>query len=119
MWKVIGSILAVTIIVLFISFNIENKSDISFIVYTIYEIPVYLTIFISLLIGVLAMLPFALGFRGKKKKVKSVESLEQEINSTFDKKFSDTQNTKKKKKRSKKKDDISDLDIGPTEPLEK
>ncbi len=115
MWKIIGAILCVTLIVLFISFNIDHVSHISFIVYTIEDIPVYLTIFISLLIGALAMLPVALGHRSRKKRTKDVEMIEQEINSTFEKKFADKAGDKKKKKRGKKKQEEPGSEIPPAD----
>ncbi len=111
MWKIIGSVAAVTLLVLFISFNIDNVSDISFVFFTVERIPVYVTIFISLLIGVLIMLPFALGYR-RKKKPASIEHLEQEINTTFDEKFA-KENGKKKKKKKRKNDTVPDIDAAP------
>ncbi len=102
MWKVIGAIIAVTIIVLFISFNIDHTSNISFIFFTLEQIPVYLTIFFSLLIGAFAMLPFAVGYRRKKKRLNHIEQIEQEINTNFEEKFSGTESKKKRGKKQKK-----------------
>ncbi len=116
MWKLIVAIIVLILIILFISFNIENVSDISFIFYTAENIPVYLTIFFSLLVGALAMLPVALGYRGKKKKEKSIAIMEQEINSSFDKQFA--QDGKKGKKRKKKSKKDPDIDIAPTQPTD-
>ena len=116
MWKIIGAIVVLTLIILFISFNIENVSDISFIFFTAVNIPVYLTIFFSLLIGALAMLPFALGYRRKKKKDQSIAALEKEINSSFDKQFANNDKKGKKKKKAEKKN--SDIDISPAQPTD-
>jgi|GEM_PF-4433656 len=111
MIKIIVSIAVVVLIILFITFNIDNTSDISFIFFTVENIPVYLTIFFSLLLGALAMIPFSLGYRKKKKKPSSIENLEQEINTSFEEKFSDSAKGKKKKRGKKGEKAASGLDI--------
>jgi len=114
-WKTIGYILAALIVILFIAFNLSNTSDISFIFFSVQEVPVFFTVFISIIIGCLAMLPVTLSQRRKKKK------REKEDDISFDEllKTHDTTVEKPKKKRNKKKDkygeseDVSDIDTRP------
>jgi len=54
-WKITGYILLLTIIVLFITLNISHTSDISFIFFTAENVPVYVAVFISMLLGCLIM----------------------------------------------------------------
>jgi uncharacterized integral membrane protein len=117
-WKTIGYIIAAVIAILFIAFNLQNTSDISFIFFTVRDVPVFFTVFLSIIIGCLIMLPVALhmGSSGKKKKSDEDEiSLEKLLETDEGAQAGDT---KKKKKKKRKKDDIfgeaediSDLDI--------
>jgi uncharacterized integral membrane protein len=54
-------------VLLFIIFNLKNKSDISFGFAAIKDIPVFLTVFVSFILGMLCTLPFVLGLGGRKK----------------------------------------------------
>lgn len=66
-WRLILFIFVFALLVVFISFNLENKCDLSFGFKTFTDVPVYLTIFISFVVGFFCTLPFII-FAGIKRK---------------------------------------------------
>ena len=68
-WRLIKFIVIFVIFLLFIMFNIENKSDINFFFnrLVIYDVPVYLTAFLSFIFGMLFAIPFILVIKHPKK----------------------------------------------------
>lgn len=54
----------------FIGFNLDNTCDISFGFTKITDIPVYLPLFASFVLGMLASVPFLVSFTVRKKKVR-------------------------------------------------
>jgi uncharacterized integral membrane protein len=62
-WRLIGFILLAAVFLGFIGFNLENSSDISLGFYTFSQVPVYLTAFASLVLGMILALPLAIAFR--------------------------------------------------------
>ena len=66
-WRLIRLIIVFLILLLFIVFNLENKSNISFGVFVIKDAPVFLTVFFSLIIGMLCAILFTQGFKKGKK----------------------------------------------------
>ena len=68
MGRLIVFILICGFFLVFIVFNLEHKSDISFGFKTFKDIPVFLTCFSSFLLGMLFAVPFVLSFgKGRKK----------------------------------------------------
>lgn len=65
-WRLIAFLIVLTIVVLFAGFNISNVSDISFGFYTLTKVPVFLSLFISFLLGTFLVLPFAFKKRNAK-----------------------------------------------------
>jgi uncharacterized integral membrane protein len=57
-WRLIVFILIFIILLAFITFNLENKCDISFGFAKIAQAPVFLTVFMSFILGFLSTLPF-------------------------------------------------------------
>jgi uncharacterized integral membrane protein len=114
-WKTIGYIIIAVIAILFIAFNLQNTTDISFIFFTVRDVPVFFTVFLSIIIGCLIMLPAALrtGSSGRKKRTDEDEIPLEKLLETDQ----PTTTSKKKRKRKKKDDifgeaeDVSDLDI--------
>jgi len=110
-WKITGYILLLTLIVLFITLNISNTSDISFIVFTVESVPVYVTVFISMLLGCLIM-GFVWIITARKKRKRAGFSMTESGNSIdekFEQKFgsqapptSEETDTGSRKKRSRK-----------------
>ena len=68
MWRLIVFILICALFLIFIVFNQENKSDISFGFKTYKDIPVFITSFSSFLVGMLFAAFFALSLGRKHKK---------------------------------------------------
>ena len=74
MKRLIVIIIIFALFIAFIVFNLENKSDVSFGLKTFEQIPVFLTVFCSFVLGMLFALPFTIsfdikrwGFKGKNK----------------------------------------------------
>lgn len=112
-WKTIVYIILAVFLVFFIVVNLQNTSNISFIFFTIHDVPVFLTVFVSILLGSLLMLPLFIK-NSKKRKNNSQISIDEE----FDAKFLNETEKNVKAKRKKKKDkntlpveSIEDLDI--------
>jgi uncharacterized integral membrane protein len=57
-WRLIVFILIFIVLLAFITFNLENKCDISFGFAKIAQAPVFLTVFMSFILGFLSTLPF-------------------------------------------------------------
>ena len=72
-WRLIQFLIIFVFLLLFVVFNLSNKSDISFGFTVIKDAPVFLTIFASFLLGMFCTLPFVLrtGSRKKNKEKKS------------------------------------------------
>ncbi|AFG37672.1 lipopolysaccharide assembly protein LapA domain-containing protein [Spirochaeta africana] len=66
-WRLILFILLLVLIMFFVGYNLDNRSDISVVFYTFQDVPVFFAMFGSFLVGVIIMLPFALGSPFKKK----------------------------------------------------
>jgi uncharacterized integral membrane protein len=58
-WKLIVLLALAVVLALFIGFNLNNKCEISFVFGQVQAVPVYLTILISFVAGLVAALPFA------------------------------------------------------------
>ena len=67
-WRLIGFILTLTIVTVFIGFNLGNACDVSFGFARISQVPVYLTVFASFAAGMIAVLPYAFMRSSRKKK---------------------------------------------------
>ena len=70
MRRLIGFIVLFTIFLIFIVINLENKADISFGFFTAKEVPVYLSVFLSFIAGMVIALIIAY-FRKSKPKSSS------------------------------------------------
>ncbi len=125
-WKAILIIIILTLAILFIAFNVEHYSDISFIFFTVSSVPVYLTIFISMLIGAFLTLPLLFKQGRRRKNRETAEEEGHDIDASFNEAVgtvSGKQQSSRRKKRVKKsrksKDDdltsmienVSDIDI--------
>ena len=58
-WKLLAFILAITIVLVFIGFNLENRCDVSLAFYTFSDVPVVITILASFLLGLLMAFPLS------------------------------------------------------------
>jgi uncharacterized integral membrane protein len=67
-WKFVTVLVIVGIVLLFVAFNVNNTSDISFGFYKAEEVPIFLSLFIAFFLGFLVTLPFALSSSSRKTK---------------------------------------------------
>ena len=65
-WRLIIFVIILTIFMVFIGFNLENKCDISFGFAKFVEVPVFITIFASFILGLLCALPLVLHIKRRK-----------------------------------------------------
>jgi len=75
MWRLLAFILICVAFLVFMVFNLDNTSEISFGLITFDRIPIFLTAFSSFVLGMLFAVPFVLSF-GKKPKKSSKEPAE-------------------------------------------
>ena len=73
-WKLILFILSVTLVTIFIGFNLENACNVSFGFYTFPNVPIFMSILLAFAAGVFIMLPFTFGHR-KKDKISSPKKI--------------------------------------------
>jgi len=79
--KLVATICILLICTVFTGFNLDNKCDINFIFKTAHQVPVFVTIMISFVAGVLLMVPFTIGKRRPPKKgPKNENSVDSESN---------------------------------------
>ena len=64
-WRLIIFIVVFAIFLVFITFNLENKCDISFGFASIKEVPVFVTVFTSFALGLLCALPLVMHVKKK------------------------------------------------------
>lgn len=74
MFTLLAAVAASIVLLVFIGFNLENKSDISFGFTVIHDIPVFLTILASFSAGLLSAIPLFLIRRKKKHEIKKALS---------------------------------------------
>jgi len=65
-WRLIIFIAVFTVFLVFISFNLENKCDISFGFAKLTEVPVFITIFTSFILGLLCSLPLIMHIKKRR-----------------------------------------------------
>jgi len=65
--RLIQIIIIFAIFLLFIIFNLEKKCDISFGFTVIHDVPVFLTVFCSIVFGMISTLPFIFGQQLRRK----------------------------------------------------
>jgi len=66
MARLIGFIFVFAVFLVFIVFNLNNKCDISFLGWTVAEVPVFITAFASFFLGMVSAFPFLLLWRRKR-----------------------------------------------------
>ncbi|MCL2245222.1 MAG: hypothetical protein FWC03_12280 [Treponema sp.] len=64
-WRLIIFIAIFGVFLVFITFNLENKCDISFGIFSINEVPVFVTVFASFAMGLLCALPLVMHIKKK------------------------------------------------------
>jgi uncharacterized integral membrane protein len=66
-WRLIAVIVIFAVFLAFVTFNLDNKCDVNFGVAKVSDVPVFLTIFISFILGLFFALPIGLTIRKKRK----------------------------------------------------
>jgi len=74
-WRLIIMIIVVAVFLVFITFNLDNKCEINFFGAKIPEVPVFITIFISFVIGLLSSIPLVFLILRKYKKKHHQENI--------------------------------------------
>jgi len=115
-WKAILIIIILTLAILFIAFNVEHYADISFIFFTVPSVPVYLTIFISMLIGAFLTLPLLFTQAKRRRNRQATEGEEHDIDASFNEavaavpgKQKSSRRNRTKKSRKRKDEDLSSM----------
>jgi len=67
--KLIGTIILLILVTIFAGVNLDNKCDITFVLYTLKDVPVFMTVIISFAIGAVLMIPFTFGKKKSTKKL--------------------------------------------------
>jgi uncharacterized integral membrane protein len=70
-WKLLAFIIAMTLVLVFIGFNLENRCDVSVAFHTFTEVPVVITILSSFLLGLLMAFPLSFARKSAKHPVKT------------------------------------------------
>ncbi|MDR1505866.1 MAG: hypothetical protein LBI67_02065 [Treponema sp.] len=70
-WRLIGLILILAVLLAFIAVNLEHTCDISFGFASVADVPVYVTVFASFVLGMLMSVPFLVSFALRKKPPKA------------------------------------------------
>ena len=66
-WRLIFFVIVVVLATIFVGFNLGNACDVSLIFHDFKNVPVFITIIVSFLLGIIVMLPFAFGKKNRKK----------------------------------------------------
>ena len=74
-WRLIIFIVISAIFLVFISFNLENRCDINFGFTKLSEVPVFITIFTSFILGLLCALPLMLHIKMRSEALKKEKKL--------------------------------------------
>ena len=78
-WRLILFIAVFVVFLVFITFNLDNRCDISFGFKSFENVPVFLTVFSSFVAGLVCSLPFALWATGRKRRQKTQKDKMEEI----------------------------------------
>lgn len=71
-WKLIFFIICIVLVTIFVGFNLDNRCNVSFVFFTLEQVPIFLSLTVAFVLGVMAALPFA--FVKKKKNKTTNES---------------------------------------------
>lgn len=68
-WKLIGLVLLLVLVATFATLNLSNRTDISLGVHVFRDVPIFLSLLVAFLAGLLVMLPFTIGRRERQRPV--------------------------------------------------
>lgn len=64
-WKLISFLLTLIVAALFIGFNLENRCDVSFIFHVFKDVPIFVSLLFSYVVGAITVIPFFWVYRKK------------------------------------------------------
>jgi uncharacterized integral membrane protein len=64
-WRMIGLVLLLVLVAAFATLNLSNRTDISLGLHVFREVPIFLSLLVAFLAGILVMVPFTVG-RGRR-----------------------------------------------------
>lgn len=67
-WKLFFFLLALTTAALFIGVNLDNRCDVSVLVHTFRDVPVFVSLLFAYVAGALSVIPFLFGFLRSRRK---------------------------------------------------
>ncbi|MCL2210001.1 MAG: hypothetical protein FWC19_07810 [Treponema sp.] len=73
-YRLIITIIIFAVFLVFITFNLDNRCDIKFGFYTFNDVPVFITVFISFILGLFCTLPLAIHAIKKHRKHKNISA---------------------------------------------
>ena len=82
-WRFIIIILIFSIFLVFITFNLDYRCDVSIGFYKFYDVPVFLTVFASFTLGLICTLPVVFHYKNKYKKLLVKENKHKKIPGIF------------------------------------
>jgi uncharacterized integral membrane protein len=77
MMGLITTIIIVIVIAFFMGFNLDNRCNVNLLFHTFRNVPVFITILISFVAGIIVALPFSFG-RGNKRVAKKIAKIKAE-----------------------------------------
>lgn len=95
--RLLGTILSLVVLAFFVGFNLDNKCNVNVLVHTFQNVPVFITIIISFVVGVLFTMPFAFSYKSQKKKEaknNQIQVVDKKTKKLFSKKDSKTSEKK-------------------------
>jgi hypothetical protein len=81
-WRLVSFIVIFGVFIAFIGFNLENKCDINVGFHVFRSVPVFLTVFLSFLLGILSATPVIIGIRAKRRAKKAAGLAESAVRQT-------------------------------------
>jgi uncharacterized integral membrane protein len=78
-WRLIGLIAILAVLLAFIGVNLDNSCSISFGLARIENVPVYLTVFVSFVLGMLVSVPFLISFTRKQQGPRTPKRIKPDI----------------------------------------
>ena len=79
-WRLIVFLISLLVLLVFAGFNMNNASDISFGFYELENVPIFVSLLFSFILGVLFAIPFAFFGRKSGAKAKTKETREENNN---------------------------------------
>lgn len=60
-WKLVVFLISLVLAAFFIGFNLDNRCDVSLVLYTFKDVPIFVSLLFAFVAGALAVIPFLIG----------------------------------------------------------